>query len=277
MLELGLELIEIAANFHLLEALPHRFEIEGDDRHGVGIDHGRTETIILADARCQYRRQGDRHAGPALAQQIADFLFVGGVGIGVHKADRDGLDVFRLEPVDGPFHPGPIEGLADASVAGRRFGDLQAPGPRDKGAGLIDEGITDRGSRTVPDLENVAESLGRDQSRLRPFAFDEGVDDHRRAVDDDRAVGHRHARILDQSKGADRWVFGRRQALVVDNLTRVLVDDGEVGEGATDVNADPKDHETSSFPLRSGDPIRSSGTCGAGARYSEAGTCFPPP
>ena len=59
---------QISADLHLLESLPHRLQIAGDDRHGVGIDHGRAKTFVLADARRQHRRQGDRDPWPALAQ-----------------------------------------------------------------------------------------------------------------------------------------------------------------------------------------------------------------
>src|SRR5262249_14473660 len=93
-----------------------------------------------------------------------------------------------------------------------------------------------------PHFENIAKTLGRDQSELGAAAFDDGVGDQRGAVDDLADVAEADARGLGQLIEADQRGLGRimrrRQPLVQPNRAGGAILENEIRECAADIEAD---------------------------------------
>ncbi len=190
---------------------------------------------------------------------------MGRIGVGEQKAHRDRFDALRdqfacgcgnvvgIERLD--HVTGEIEALAHLvdAVAGqqhfrRRRKDVEhlvaAPLPAD--------------------LVDVAETAGGDQADAHALAFEHGVERRGRAVQDQRhrigaELGGKIARDLLHHRGGLRrigCVFADG-----DQRRRVLVEGGDVGEGAADVDADAQFHEAAlvrSFAVASASTLRSS-------------------
>ena len=134
--------------------------------------------------------------------------------------------------------PGRAEPLADPD----------GPVARHERLRLLEPGVVERRPHLPRDLEQVAETLGRDEAAARDLALDDRVRRDRRRVDDEADVGGANAalgeRALDRSHEPVRRVGRRGQHLRDRDAARLLVDEGGVGERAADVDRDADGRES---------------------------------
>src|SRR6185436_1211784 len=94
-----------------------------------------------------------------------------------------------------------------------------------------------------PDLERVAEALGRDEPGPRALSLDECVGKERRGMYQSDAVARRDRALtqqtIDPRHDAARGVVVRGQLLVARPLAGHRVVDDDVGEGPADVDPQP--------------------------------------
>ena len=175
-----------------------------------------------------------------------------GVHVGVQQADRDRLDTLRDQLADDPPRAVLVERLAHRAVGQQPFAHLAAQVSRHEGRRRIDEQVVHVVATLVANLERVPEALGGEERRARALALDERVGGERRAVHD-RADGARGSpRLLEERRDAlldrVRRVFRRGENLAHARGARRLVDHHEIGEGAADVDPEPRRHGAQSTP-----------------------------
>jgi hypothetical protein len=217
-------------------------DIAFDHRLHVGVRRHGHRARVLAHLRRNLagQRQGER--GMRLGGDPGNEPFVHGIGVGMQQADRHRLHSLGHERVEKRAHlrfvkrghhaPGRIDPFVHlaAQVAGHeRLGEPQ-------------EQVVDVVALFGPGLEHVAEPAGRDQCGPRPAPLDDRVRDERRAVDDFRNLGQRHACRAGQGVEPVNRRIGRvgigGERLVRRHHPAGRVRHHEVGEGAADVEAD---------------------------------------
>ena len=131
------------------------------------------------------------------------------------------------------------------------FGDLEPPAPRHQHRGRILQQIVQIGARRPPQFQDIAHAARRDEAGARALVLQQRVGDHRGGMRQQRYIGridavgiqpladavdHRLAEILRRGRQ-----FGDGDA------AGVLLHQGDVGEGAADIDADPPRHAMSAL------------------------------
>ena len=107
----------------------------------------------------------------------------------MQQAHGDGLDRrFAQRGRDIP-RVGVVERRQHLAVCGHPLADLEAQAPRHERVGLPPEGLVHPRDAQAPQLEDVAEALGRDERGAGAALLEHRVRRHRRAVDDARDGG----------------------------------------------------------------------------------------
>ncbi len=154
----------------------------------------------------------------------------------VEQADGDGLDSGLREPNRQGSGFVLVERLDHGAVGGHSLGDLEAVAPRDERRRLRPEVVVEVRHPHPPQLEHVAEALGRHEREVRSTPLEHGVRRDGRPVHHgtDRMAGRELADRRD-----DRAVVGRRRRehLGVGDAA-VLANADHVGERAADVGTD---------------------------------------
>ena len=133
-----------------------------------------------------------------------------------------------------------VERLDHRAIRRSPLGDTEAPVTRHKGRGLFETQIVERGPRLTPDLQDVAEALGRDQRGRGDVSLDDRIGRNRRAM---HHIGHlRRVDIVLAQDAAHRidepngricrggGHFGDMQ------LARLFTDQCGVGEGSPGID-----------------------------------------
>ena len=137
-----------------------------------------------------------------------------------------------------------VEGHAHAAVDGDALRHLQAPAARHQRGGLDDLDVVELVLALAPDLERVAEALGRDEPGRRALALDQGVGEERGRVHHAADVGGGDVALgqqpVDAGHHARRGVGVRGQLLVARLPAAARVVDDDIGERAADVDPQPE-------------------------------------
>ena len=109
---------------------------------------------------------------------------MGGIGVGVQKADGDGFDAF-LAQLAGYLAQGVFVEWCKLCAAGvEALGYAKTAVARHEWARLFKLQVVEGGANLTGDFQHVAEALGGDKAGRRDLAFDDGVGGDRGAVDD---------------------------------------------------------------------------------------------
>ena len=230
------------------------FEIACDGRERVGAQHGRRRAVPFAQLRQDVGTDHHRDARHFLRQDGAGPLLVRGIDLRPEEGDRHRVhpqlaearrrraDIRLVQRIDllTPVVDAPAD--TEAAVPGNERLRPRHPDVERLGLGPVHE------------LQHVAKALGREQTRDGAVALDDGVGADRRAVNDAAALGDEGllgtAQFLagqrDPAQDALKGVLPVAQRLEDLDLAARFVGDGDVGEGATDVDADPVGHGLSS-------------------------------
>ena len=227
-----------AASWRLLSSPTRYSSIE---RHQRGVQRGRRRALVLAQFPRQLGRRADEPAVLA-TEDLGHLLLVLRIAVGMQEDDRDRLDSVRVERTRDPLGPRDVEGLDLADPGAHALAHLEAPLTRDERLGDLDERVVQLGPPMPPDLEHVAEALGRDQGRLGEPTLDDGVRGEGRTVQEEPHVVERHAELVGKCAQARDHARGRvgarRRYLQVPNSCIGPSDGDDVREGAADVDAD---------------------------------------
>ncbi len=130
-----------------------------------------------------------------------------------------------------------IERTQDLAIGIDALIDLQAQLARDQGLEAADEAIGERPGSAAK-LEDVTETLGRDQADPGDLALEQRIRRRRRPVHDGADLGKRRAGLGERIENAKGLVLDGRRHLGDTNFAALLVEQDEVGEGAADIDAD---------------------------------------
>ncbi len=209
--------------------------------HG-SVQHGGGKPLVLAEFRQYLARQADICAGHDLFHDGAGALLVRRIAVGMQEADRHRLQAGGAQGLRGAAHGRFVQWrdhLALRIQPLRHFDAVRA-GHQHRRLG---HAVVEQVRAGLPaDLQDVAEALGGDQAHCRAFALDDEIGGHGGAVAHVRHLGGRHAVLAQQFgnaalDGLGRVVRGGGDFMELHGPGR-LVDHGEVGEGATDVDTD---------------------------------------
>ena len=131
------------------------------------------------------------------------------------------------------------------------FGYGQPIAPRHVGFDDILVGVPEVFLVGAPDLDDVAEALGRHHGGARQAARDQGVGRDRGAVREQRHLGRGRSPALETPPMIPSIGIAGRRGLLDADEAGGLVHDADVGEGAADINSHAKVlHDTTSFRTR---------------------------
>ena len=167
---------------------------------------------------------------------------MGSVAIGMEERDRDRADALVAEdgrrPADGRF----VQGNEHRAVREHPFGDAEPQPAGDHRLREADEHVVDVVADLPGQLEDVAEALGREQSGLRPLAFEDDVGDEGSRVDHlagpAQQVGNRAGKVGDAAHHRLLGRMRRGQGLLDQDGAVGIVNHREVGKGSADVDAE---------------------------------------
>ena len=226
----------------LREPVREPLEITFRHRLDVGIEHGGRSAFVLLGLRVHLVRHRDGYARQLLAEDLRRAPLVDAVAIGMQERDRDRADALVAEDGRGPADGRLVQGNEHRTVREHPFRDAEPQPAGHHRLGQADEHVVDVVADLPGQLEDVAEAFGREQSGLRALALEDDVGDEGGRVDHlggprqqvrDRAgeIGDAaHHRLLGGVRGG--------QGLLDPDGAVGIVDHGEVGEGAADVDAE---------------------------------------
>ena len=219
-------------------------EIAAHLRLHVGVEHGQRRPLVLASLRPHLRRRAHREPRRRALGDRPHPALVGGVAIGVEQRDHQPLDLVAGQAAHGGVRARLVERGVDGAVRAPALAHLGHPRARHQGQGTGAVQIERVRQAQALQLEHVAEALGDEEAEAGAGALDERV--HR----DGGAVHHRadlagvDAVLVGQTPQPRahrlREVGRRRRHLEPEQLAGPRVEDGEVGEGATDIDAEPE-------------------------------------
>jgi hypothetical protein len=142
----------------------------------------------------------------------------------------------------------------DEHLPGRvqSLGDFKAQVARHERLVLLEEEIEGLRPVDAADLVHVPEPLGRDQSGSGAAALDDGVDHHRRAMDQNGRALDVGSRISDGGQDSFDHRPGLRGRLPEGERARRLIQDCHVCEGSPDIDGDAQGAEAGLIFHRNG-------------------------
>jgi hypothetical protein len=162
----------------------------------------------------------------------------------VQEHHGDGRDLLTAHPRGNALHAALIERDEHVAVFVHPLAGLEAPSPGHERDGTLEKQIVDVVANLGAHLEDVAESLGREQGGLRAFSLDEGIGDERGRVNRDLEVFASDTRLRQQRlqplDDALRGVAGGRQALVQVRAPGDGINEDEIRERAPNVKSQTK-------------------------------------
>ena len=131
------------------------------------------------------------------------------VHIGMKKTDRERFDAFTLQSSRAFRQYIFVEGEQYLTVGGDTFRDAQSPVTRHQGRGALHIEVVLLKPMFISDLDGIAETVGRNEARLRAFSFDECVRCESRAVNNKFDVARRCVRFRQDAACALKDCFFR--------------------------------------------------------------------
>ena len=220
-------------------------EVTVQHGHHVRIRDGRARALELAHLGKDLRRQRHAHAGRALPDDGADRPLVLAVRPRVEETDGDGFHALGQQTIDGLHDALAIQRRHHLAAVVHPLTHLSTPSPRHEGRRALEIQVVEPGEAEPADLQEIAKALGRDETRARAPALEDGVGGHGRTVDDLAHVGGRRPGVEEQrprarddgvgvvAGGGEQLARSRRAG---------GVDQHEIGEGPAHVHAEPVRH-----------------------------------
>ena len=219
-------------------------EVARDRRADVSVDHGGRRSLVLADLGQDLGRA--RHVdvvADGLADDRLDAALVLVVGVRVEERDRDRLDVLVPDLPRRVAHALLVELHPLLPARAEPLANLVSTPARDERWRNLVLDVVEHGDPQAAHLEHVAKALGRHERRSCAVPLEDRVRRDRRRVHDvcdlvwvDTVLREEGDGAVDHSAGV---VVGRRQHLRGAHGA-VVGEQHDVGEGATDVDAEPE-------------------------------------
>ncbi len=173
------------------ESLAEGSQVRLEQRLDVRVDHRGGRPLVLVPFGRDRRRQGHREIRMPTRDRLRRLPFVLRVRVGVQEAHGDRLGAFGDESVDLAGEAREVERRDLLSPWPEPLGDLAAKAARNERLGRHPDPVIDEGAVASRQLEDVAEPSGRDEPDRRALPLQEGVDRHRRSVEEAFDLGNR--------------------------------------------------------------------------------------
>ncbi len=147
------------------------------------IDHRGAGALVFADFRVYLGGQADHDVRGHLRNELVHLLLVGGIEIGVEKADRDGGHALIQKLLDGGFGLGLIERQRHFASAQDALSNFETPLARHQRRQAIPIHIVDIWPPLTAHFQFVAKALSGQQAGDCSRVLDHRVGRNGRAVD----------------------------------------------------------------------------------------------
>ena len=224
-------------------------EIPRHHRADVRVHDRRRQPFELAELRQHVGRDREVETGELAAHQVGHRALVRRVHVRVQEADRERFHALRDERADRRARRVEIEPLRRATVGERPLGNFSPEiAPHDR-LGRVRLKIVEIVADLASQLEEVAHALRGDEPGACALPLEHRVDADRRSVTEKGHGGRRDA-VSIRERGqpdhdADRLVGRGRRNFFETHRSGRLVESGEIGERAADVNSDAPGHRAS--------------------------------
>ena len=148
----------------LVEALAQPGQIAAHARCDVGIEGGGGESLVLTVFGEYFRRPANRHVGKVFGQQRHGALLVLRIGVGVQKADGDGINSHLFQVFRRGVHRAFVQGLQHLALRAEPFCDFTYGGALDQPARTDCFDVVQFGTVALPDDQYVPEAFGGDHA-----------------------------------------------------------------------------------------------------------------
>jgi hypothetical protein len=220
------------------QALFQPRKIARHDRLDIGVHAGRRPALIFAHFRRDFARQRERETRREPRQDIARFVLVHRIDIGMQETNRHAFDRGCLQCADEIRKCALVERLDDLATRAQPLRDRQAQIPRHQRRRPLHPDVVLLEAILVRHLDGVAEAFRDKQRGFRAFALDHRVGCQSGAVDDGRQIGRAQTGVCENLlRPFEHGDFGRprcRQKLVGPAPAAVL--DRKIGKRAADIN-----------------------------------------
>ena len=234
-------------------AIDHRLDEAVDGRRGPALE--------LAVLGKQLRPDGHVCVRPLGGGHVAGSSLVRVVDVGVDEVDHQRLDAAVAEPRRGAPDLVLVERRHHVAFGVHPLGDFEAQLAWDERLERALEPVRCRPC-PPPQFEDVAESTRGDEAGAGAFALEERVRGRRGAVDDDLQVGGRRRRVAERGQDTVGLIADGRRHLGHAHGARRFVEQHQIGEGATDVDADEeRSHGPFLYRRRPGEVNRARRDC----------------
>ncbi len=167
------------------------------------------------------------------------------VRVAVHERDCDTRDTFGLEDVERSPDVGCLERDLDLCIGANPFGDGQPKPPGHERRARLPAQVVHPVALSTAKLQDVTKPPSREQADLRSLSLEQRVQRHGRPVEKERLCFAGAGRRNGRNDSLDALVQRRRsrQRLGHTDVAGCLVVEDQVGERATDVDADADSHQ----------------------------------
>ena len=229
-------------NALLLQAAGQRTQVAAHGRSDIRIDDGRAGPFVFPDFGQHLKGRCDEQVRQFAAEDFRGRDLVRGIGVGMEKRDCDRLDPVATDVIGSPKHVLLCQRCYDFTPGTDSLQDLQAVPAGSQGLRLDIQGIVEARNPDPAQLEEIPESLRRDQRGPGTLALEYCVRRNRAAMENLRHLlerkGHRAHHRLDSVDDGGRVFRWRGQRFPGCHGTGVR-DEGEIGEGSTDIRGNP--------------------------------------
>ena len=184
--------------------------------------------------------------GKPCAQALAQTMLVVGVEKAKEKGDGHGLHARFLQLGNQGVDLILGKRCDDGAVGADALGDLETVAARDQHGRRVLEKVVEIGAGGSAQFQDVAEAARGDKGGARALLLENGVGDNGSGVREQADIVRRHPVLLHRHLECGEYALGQiargARHLGDADSTGCFVDQGNVGKGATDVDADAPGH-----------------------------------
>jgi hypothetical protein len=225
------------------ERLLEAFEIAPHLGLHVRVEHGERRPLVLARLGPDVGRHAYRQPGSDRLGDRPRAALVGGVAIRVEERDHETLDALIEQAAHGVVDAPLVEQRVDTAVGAEPLAHFGDSGPRDQGQRARAVEVERVGQAQALKLQHVAKAVRDEEAEPGARALDQRVHGDGGAVDDRADLAEVDAVLVRQAFQAQAHRLGKlgggRWHLEPDQFAGRRVEEGEVGEGPADVDAEP--------------------------------------
>ncbi len=217
-------------------------QVASHDGTDIGVDHRGAGSLILSGLGQQPAGERQAQAGNSLFQDFSNPGLVTRIGVRVKEADRHRANPLIQQHFGRLLHVRFHQRRQDLAPVVHALPDFQPQTAFHQWRRLAIVKIVESRHSETRDLQNVPESLGRDQRRLHPSTLKDGVGGQGKGVADLRETAGRQFQLpqarVERFQHGSTVVVGRAHDLLDVDISPLRKED-DIGEGPPDIHSHP--------------------------------------